>query len=134
VGTGVRIEAHPDPEPEVRELIAHAGESADALGGELEAYWRDELVYVRAIAFVDVELDGASHRWEWTPSLPEAVGLGRSATSRLVDLARNVEASTRDRLLVDARVSGLRVGRWEIESAPRRIELDASLHGQLVLD
>jgi len=103
-------------------------------GATFEAYSRGEIVYVRAIAFVDVELDGESHRWEWTPSVPEAVPFGRSATSQLVDLARSVEARTRDRLLADARVAGLRVGRWEMESAPRRIELDPSLDAQLVLD
>jgi len=134
VGTGVRIELHPDPETSVQELIARAGDSAHALRATFEAYSRGEIVYVRAIAFVDVELDGESHRWEWTPSVPEAVPLGRSATSQLVDLARSVEARTRDRLLADARVAGLRVGRWEMESAPRRIELDPSLDAQLVLD
>ena len=134
MGTGVRIELHPDPEASVQELIARAGDAADTVCATLEAYSRGEIVYVRAIAFADVELDGESHRWEWTPSVPEAVPLGRSATSELVDLARTVEANTRDRLLADARVAGLRVERWQVESAPRRIELDASLDAQLVLD
>lgn len=122
LGTGVRIERHPDPESD---LETHA---------ELEAYGRGEIAYVRAIAFVDVGLDGARHRWEWTPSRPAPVRLGQPATAALVDLARDVESNTRGRLLADARVAGLRVSRWDVESAPRRIELETSLRAQLRLE
>lgn len=135
--TGVRLERHPDPEPEVLEHIERAPiaeVSDDALRAELEAYRHGELVYVRAIAFVDVDLDGERHRWEWTPSRPQPVPLAAPATSTIVDFVRRVEADTRGRLLTEARVAGLRVSTWEVESAPRRIELDASLESQLVLD
>ena len=135
--TGVRIEQHPDPEPEIRERIEReprAGEAAEALRAGLEAHGRGELVHVRGILFADVELDGERHRWEWTPSPPEPVWLARSATSALADLARRLEARARERLLADARSAGLRVSRWEIESAPRQIELDASLEAQLLLE
>ena len=121
--TGVRLERAP---------IAEV--SDDALRGELEAYRRGELVYVRAIAFVDVDLDGERHRWEWTPSRPQPVPLGAPATSTVVDFVRRVEAETRGRLLTEARIAGLPVSTWEVESAPRRIELDPSLESQLVLD
>jgi hypothetical protein len=134
LGTGVRLEADPGSERDAREAIAPAREPAHTLRASVEGFRHGEHLYVRAVAFVDVELDGESHRWEWTPSHPEAVPLGRPATSRLVDLARGVEAQTRGALLADARLAGLRVGRWEVESAPRRIELDSALAAQLVLD
>jgi hypothetical protein len=135
--TGVRIEQHPDPEPEIRERIdrePRTGEDAEALRAGLEAHGRGEVVYVRGTLFVDVELDGERHRWEWTPSPPEPVWLARGATSALADLARRLEAKSQGRLLADARAAGLRVSRWEVESAPRQIELDPSLEAQLVLD
>jgi hypothetical protein len=135
--TGVRIEQHPDPEPEIRERIdgeRRAGEAAEALRAGLEAHGRSEVVYVRGILFVDVELDGEQHRWEWTPSPPEPVWLARGATSALADLARRLEARAQGRLFADARTAGLRVSRREVESAPREIELDASLEAQLLLD
>jgi hypothetical protein len=135
--TGVRIEQHPDPEPEIRERIdgeRRAGEAAEALRAGLEAHGRGEVVYVGGILFVDVELDGEQHRWEWTPSPPEPVWLARGATSALADLARRLEARAQGRLFADARTAGLRVSRREVESAPREIELDASLEAQLLLD
>jgi hypothetical protein len=138
VATGVRLECHPDPEPEVLEDLEQeqpqAGASAGTLRAELEAYRRGELVYVRAIAFVDVELDGRRHRWEWTPSRPRPVPLRTRATAAVVDIARGVESRTRGRLLTEARVAGLRLTTWEVESAPRRIELDPALESQLMLD
>jgi hypothetical protein len=137
VKTGVRIERHPDPEPEIRERIdreLRTAEGAEGLRAGLAAHGRGELVYVRGILFVDVELDGERHRWEWTPSPPEPVWLARGATSALVDLARGLEARAQGKLLADARTAGLRVSRWEVESAPRQIELDVSLEARLMLD
>jgi hypothetical protein len=137
VKTGVRIEQHPDPEREIRERIdrePRTAEGPEGLRAGLEAHGRGEVVYVRGILFVDVELDGEQHRWEWTPSPPEPVRLARGATTALVDLARRLEARAQGRLLADARTAGLRVSRWEVESAPRQIELDASLEARLVLD
>src|SRR5918996_2610474 len=99
--TGVRLERHPDPEPELLEHIERAPiaeVSDDALRAELEAYRRGELVYVRAIVFVDIDLGGERHRWEWTPSRPEPVPLAAPATSTVVDFVPRVEADTRGRL------------------------------------
>ena len=130
----MRIEADPGSQREARDLRPPTDQSPNALRASAEGPRHEDRLYVRAIAFVDVELDGESHRWEWTPSRPEALSLGRPATARLVDLARSVEAGTSGALLADARLAGLRVSRWEVESAPRRIELDPALAVRLVLD
>src|SRR5919109_2826047 len=108
--TGVRIEQHPDPEPEIRERIdrePRTGEDAEALRAGLEAHGRGEVVYVRGTLFVDVELDGERHRWEWTPSPPEPVWLARGATSALADLARRLEGRAQGRVVADAPAGGL---------------------------
>jgi hypothetical protein len=88
--------------------------------------------YVVVEAFVEVALaDGTEQRWAGPQRFGERVPMGQDATLDLVRLAREAWDEDFGDLLGDMRMHELGVSRWELLSAPRRIELAPNLEQRL---
>jgi hypothetical protein len=91
-------------------------------------------VYVVEQAFVLLRVGGAEHRW----LAPERHGTGmpcdRDTTADLLRFADDVAQKGLLELRGDMGMDGLRVSRWTLMSASRRIELSSELDAQLIID
>jgi hypothetical protein len=83
---------------------------------------------VPVVATAFVEFDG--QRWTATDHHGRTIPADRDATLELLAVAREAEDDLID-LLADMRIADLEVTRWELLSAPRRIELAPGLAARL---
>jgi hypothetical protein len=83
-------------------------------------------VLVVSQAFVDFVNDGAAQCWRSSEHHGHGVPTNRDATIELLRLAEETFEDLID-LLGEMRIAGLGVSRWELMSAPRRIDLDDGL-------
>jgi hypothetical protein len=89
--------------------------------------------YVVVQAFVEFARDEeVSQRWGGSQRFGERVSLVEDATLDLVRLAREAWDEDFGDLLGDMRIHELGISRWELLSAPRRIELAPDLEARLV--
>jgi len=90
----------------------------------------DDEVYVVAEAFVEFSEDGKADRWTSYEHHGHVVPLDRDAT---LELLRAVDEASGDliELLSDMRIADMAVSRWQIMSAPRRIELEPELERRI---
>ena len=125
VATGVRIDAHPDPEHHARPEHAPPEQPVDLVR------WRaGQVAFVRLTSFVEFDDGSGVRRWEGTAQGPHAVSLAGSATSRLLELVETMP----DLLLAELGISGLSASRFDFHAAPRRIDVDPGLAKRLTLD
>jgi hypothetical protein len=87
-------------------------------------------VYVVSQAFVEFTDGGATQRWVSDEHHGHAVSVLRDATMDLLAIAGETADDLVD-LLAEMRIAGLGVTRWELMSAPRRIELASDLEARL---
>lgn len=89
-------------------------------------------VYVVSEAFVEFAAagDDDAQRWVGSEHHGHALSGSRDVTLELLALAEQATEDLVD-LLAEMRIAGLGVTRWQIMSAPRRIELAASLEDRL---
>jgi hypothetical protein len=125
IGTGVRVDEYPDPEPIARALDR----------GDLERWRAGDSLFVRLTWFVEFDDDSGRHqRWEGTPQGPYAVPVGSSATSDLLALIDDRRRDFLGDLRGDFGMGGIKVSRFAFEAAPRRIDVDPRLAHRLTLD
>ncbi|WP_028065778.1 hypothetical protein [Solirubrobacter soli] len=95
---------------------------------------RNELdsVVVVGQAFVDFEDPTGNQRWVGAEHHGHRVPRSRDATLELLNFADEVVGEGLVDLLGDMGIAGLAVSRWDLMSAPRRIDLDPKLEAQLV--
>lgn len=91
----------------------------------------DDEVLVVSQAFVEFSRGRSPERLADCEHHGHAVPTNRDAT---LELLRLVDETAEDliEILSDLRIAGLGVSRWEIMSAPRRVELDPALAARLV--
>jgi hypothetical protein len=87
-------------------------------------------VYVVSQAFVEFTDGGGTERWVSYEHHGHIVSVLSDATMELLELAGDAAEDLVD-LLADMRIAGLGVTRWELMSAPRRIELTSDLEARL---
>jgi hypothetical protein len=87
--------------------------------------------YVVSQAFVDFTADGRQQRWVGAEHHGESISLGTSATEDLLRLANETAEEGLIGLLGDMGIEGLRVSRWQLFSASRRIDLAPELETRL---
>jgi hypothetical protein len=123
VGTGVLLR------------LAGDGSSDAVLDAEEELQWTSDVspgeVSVVAQAFVEFEDHGELTRWFSQPHRGEPVPRNEDSTLILLRHASIAEDDIVPDLLSDLRISGKDVSRWQLLSAPRRIELDPKLEALL---
>jgi hypothetical protein len=90
----------------------------------------DDEVYVVGEAFVEFTDDGEGHRWTAYEHHGHTVPVRRDATLELLRVVEETSGDLID-LLADMRHAGVRVSRWQVMSAPRRIELAPALEREL---
>jgi hypothetical protein len=90
----------------------------------------DDEVYVVSQAFVEFIHDGEALRWTAYEHHGNAVPVSRDATLELLRVVDETCGTLID-LLADMRHAGLRVSRWEVLTAPRRVELAPELERRL---
>jgi hypothetical protein len=90
----------------------------------------DDETLVVCQAFVDVDHRGVSHRCHGPEHHGQAVSTVHEAS---LDLLRLAGEAREDMLgiLGDLRIAGMRVSRWQLMSAPSRIELEPDLARRL---
>jgi hypothetical protein len=88
-------------------------------------------VYVVSQAFVEFSDDEGAQRWDSAEFHGLAVSPARDATLELLRLSEETADNGLIELLSDMRIAGLKVSRWALMSAPRRIELDAELEASI---
>ena len=88
--------------------------------------------YVVSQAFVELaQDDGTNQRWGGYQRFGERVSLVEDATLDLVKLAREAWDEDFGDLLAEMRIHELGTSRWELLSAPRRIEITPDLEARL---
>jgi len=87
-------------------------------------------VYVVGHAFVDFQERDAVERWASAEHHGQSVSVTEDATMDLLKLAEDAAEGFID-LLGDMGIAGLPISRWELMSAPRRIELTSELQARL---
>jgi hypothetical protein len=133
LATGVRLDEHPNHEAALVEQVGRHGmhlspeQRADLARGRT-----GEVVFVRVTAFVEFDAGSGLERWEETPQGPFAVEAHVSATSALLHLVEH--QSQLPNLLADFGLGGIAVSRFQFEAAPRRIDVEPTLAGRLMLD
>jgi hypothetical protein len=133
LATGVFVDEHADPEPELLEAARAFGEHLSPEDRAELARWRaGELVYVRITSFVEFDDGSGVQRWDETPQGPYPLPLGESATSALLNSIE--DSDQRDNHLADFGINEIPVSRFEFEAAPRRIDVDPPLAARLTLD
>lgn len=88
-------------------------------------------VYVVAQAFVEYTEGTDVQRWVSYEHHGHKVSMRHDATLELLELADEAAGDLIADLLADMRIAGLGVSRWELVSAPRRIELASDLEARL---
>ena len=93
----------------------------------------EDEVLVVSQAFVEFADDGAEQRWVSFEVHGHAVPTGRNPTTELLRIAEETvaEGGLVD-LLGDMGIAGFRVPRWDLVSAPHRIELERGLEQRLM--
>ncbi len=136
LGTGVRIRLAGD-----REVLAvrkwNNGFEAtlepprsyrfDGIGGPPDG------VFVVSRTFVEFDAEGTVERWVSYEDHGTRVPVSSSATSALLGIAEETWAEGIADLHGDLKMGGFDVSRWQLVSAPRRIELDEDLRARLLL-
>jgi hypothetical protein len=87
-------------------------------------------VYVVSQAFVEFADDEDARRWAGSEHHGYSLSVRRDVTVELLALAGEAAEDLVD-LLPDMRIGGSGVTRWQLMSAPRRIELAPSLEARL---
>jgi hypothetical protein len=82
-------------------------------------------------AFADVDDGSGTQRWRSSEHHGRHVPTHEDATLPLLRLAQETAAEGLIELLGDMGIAGLGVSRWELMSAPHRIELTADLEAAL---
>ena len=90
----------------------------------------DDELYVVGQAFVEFTDGGEAQRWTSYEHHGHAVPVSRDATMELLRVVEEASGDLID-LLSDMRIADLGVSRWQIMSAPRRIELAPDLERRL---
>jgi hypothetical protein len=131
LGTGVRVEACPDPEDALRQVARAFGDHLSPEQRADLAGWRAGAVaFVRLTSFAEFDYGSGVQRWEGTHQGPYAIPTTGSATSTLLALVDSVD----EPLLADFGIGDISVSRFEFHAAPRRIEVDPALATRLTLD
>jgi hypothetical protein len=136
LGAGVLIRLATDDEAEAVEHARH-GREFELRPSRSHFYVQPDRplgegeVYVVSQAFVDFARGGADERWVSFEHHGHRVSVVDDATLDLLRLAEDAAAEDLLDLLADMRIAGLGVSRWELMSAPRRIELAAELEARL---
>jgi hypothetical protein len=81
-------------------------------------------------AFVEFSDERGRHRWGITEHHGHVVSVRHDATIELLRLASEVSEDVID-LLAEMRIADLPVTRWQLMSAPRRMELEPRLRDRL---
>jgi hypothetical protein len=90
-------------------------------------------VFVVSQTFVEFDTDGAVERWVSYEDHGNRVPVSSSATSALYAIAEETWGEGIADLHGDLGMSEIAVSRWELVSAPKRIELDEGLRARVVL-
>jgi hypothetical protein len=91
----------------------------------------DDAVFVVSQTFVDFDNGAGQQRWVSSEHHGLQVRAREDATIRLLELARETASEGLIDLLGDMGIAGLRISRWQLMSAPHRIELAPELQAQL---
>jgi catechol 2,3-dioxygenase-like lactoylglutathione lyase family enzyme len=98
-------------------LVRPADTSAETVGAVLET-------------FAELEVDGRRDRWGGHELRGHELPTGRDASLELLEMADEAYRAI-TLVLADIRIAGYEVSRWELMSAPRRIELAPELRARL---
>ena len=136
LGTGVAIRLATEAEVGAIERARHGRELDPMPAGsyryaEPDGPLADGEAYVVSQAFVEFIADQANKRWESYERFGERVSLMEDATLDLLRLAQEAWAEDFSDLLAEMRQAALGTTRWELASAPRRIELAPRLENRL---
>jgi hypothetical protein len=96
----------------------------------IEGTLADDELYVVSQAFVEITNADAQQRWTGTEHHGHALSMKRDESRDLLKLAQRSAEDLID-LLADMRIAQLRVSRWQLRSAPHRIELQPDLKARL---
>jgi hypothetical protein len=136
LGTGVHLRLATNEEAAAM-ARARRGEDLDGLLDHSFRYEEQHRepeageAYVVALAFVELDGGGGtSQRWSGIEHHGHFVPLDRDATIELLELAGAVEDDLMD-FLIDMRIAGMGVSRWEFKGTPRRYELDPAMARRL---
>jgi hypothetical protein len=132
LGTGVAIRLATKAEAGAIERARHGRELDPVPAGsyryaEPDRPLEDGEAYVVSQAFVEFVDGQADQRWVSYERFGERVSRVEDATLDLLGLAQEAWAEDFSDLLADMRQAGLGTTRWELASAPRRIELAPGL-------
>jgi catechol 2,3-dioxygenase-like lactoylglutathione lyase family enzyme len=125
-----------DPDGSLMEFISYAADepaSVAVTGTGVSLRLGDVVgneVSVVAQAFVELDVDGTPDRLEGHTHTGERVSMRSDASVELLRLAREHRDDVID-LLADMGIGGWKVSRWELMSAPHRIELAPELRARL---
>jgi hypothetical protein len=130
-GTGVGVRLATDAEAQAVAAAHHGREfvltpSRSFVFREPDWPLRQDEALVVSQAFVEFVHDGREDRWVSYEHHGHAVSTSSDATMELLRLVDDTVEDLID-LLSDMRIAGLGLSRWELMSAPRRIELDPGL-------
>jgi hypothetical protein len=132
--TGARIRA---ATPDEVSAIAAARRGGDAVFDSPRSYSitldtpvQEGDIRVVCQAFGEFSDGGEPERWVGSEYHGMVLPTQRDATLELLELAREAIDDRID-FMSDLRISGIRVTRWQVFSAPCVIELDAELEAQL---
>ena len=99
----------------------------EGVGGPLDG------VFAVSQTFVEFEAEGSVQRWGSYEHHGNRVPVSWSATSALLEIADQTWSEGIMDLHGDLKMHGFQVSRWQLVSAPRRIELDDRLRADLIL-
>jgi len=134
-GTGVELRLASDVEVEALAQARH-GRHFDPQPPRSYEYTeearppRADEVYVVSQVFATFTDGGAPQRWVGPEHHGHFVSVRDDVTLELLELAAQT-AHDLVEILADMRIGGLRVSRWELMSAPRKIELASELQARL---
>jgi hypothetical protein len=134
-GTGVALRLASDDEARAVAAARHGRQfeltpARSCVFGVPERPPADDDVLVVSQAFVERAGNDGDDRWVSFEHHGHVVPTGRDATLELLRIADDAVGDLVD-ILSDMRIAGLPVSRWELMSAPRRIELDPGLAARL---
>jgi hypothetical protein len=135
LGAGVCIRLATETEAEAVEGARHGRDLVPEPSGSYRYREPDRPlahgeVYIVSQAFVDIASGVIEDRWESYEHHGDRVSTLEDATLPLLAIADKT-AEDLIELLGDMRIAGLDVSRWELMSAPRRVELGPELEARL---
>ncbi len=91
----------------------------------------DTDVFVVAYTFVDLDDGSKTQTWTGTEHHGVSISVGEDATIELLELAEEAAGYGLTELLAATGIAGLGVSRWQLMSAPHRIDLAPDLLDRL---